>query len=98
MNNEANTTPRPKTPRGRFELFELLRDGELIATGSRDQMEWDAAELLLDTDDSADAVYTVTRADLTGCAAGAAGRMCNATRHALHGVPDDERPDHLRGV
>jgi hypothetical protein len=82
-NEDLRPAPRPRTPRAPFELFELLRDGELIATGSEAQMRHDADELAAELD-AGDAAYEVAPADLTGCERGAAGRHCPASTHAMH--------------
>jgi hypothetical protein len=82
-NEDLRPAPRPRTPAGRFPLFELLRDGELIATGSEAQMLHDAEDLTAELDDDA-TPYEVAPADLTGCERGAAGRHCPASRHAMH--------------
>lgn len=81
-NEDFAPAPRPATPRAPFPLFELLRDGELIATGSAAQMIWDAVELGHEAPGSDD--YDVEPADLTGCELGAAGRLCPASVHAHH--------------
>lgn len=88
--------PRPSTPAAPFELFELIRDGEeLVATGSHEQMLWDAAdstlEARLEGDDTS--TYAVVPADLTDCPKGLRGELCVGSEHAMHGVPTDERPD-----
>lgn len=72
---------RPATPREAFTLYELTCDGELVATGSNEQMCWERATM---TDQNPGERYEVVQADITGCAAGRAGRHCPASVHAMH--------------
>lgn len=82
-NEDIRTAPRPRTPAAPFELFEVVRDGELIATGSAEQCRYDADELGAELAPG-DVPYEVVPADLTGCELGAAGRHCPASTHAMH--------------